>query len=321
MADNNSGTSQGAAPTGGANDGWKYGAHVDAVVYQCSGCGYSSLHKTHVHTHQKVKCPAANVLSRKCTLPVLAQGQKVAVDQGSGAINLAGHDGCSIAQGHTATCTAHNNSHNNNHNTINLHVHLPAAKAFVGSAAESDALAKVFKDPELLKVLKTHLLCECPEDFAASVFNAWKGPDAPEELHNIRVVGDRVEEQRGPDTVTSVPRSKFIKDTLASMLKAVSNQMPDDTPAPEDMQSIREAVIAPVFSVGKKRKVSRLDAAKMHAVGAREVYALDADGREFLACSKEKLANELNLYTKYCGNSKDEPASPCHPDATATVPP
>lgn len=262
---------------------WHYG-HFDATVHQCSGCGYSSTVKVHVQNHLASKCPSGKMNHRKCTLTMHPLGDVSATRTGgsTSSTTITGNDNVAINGDVTI----------NDNVTINVHVTPPAVtKVYVGSEEERQALEAVMQDPEYVGSLAMqHALVS---DVPAILFALLRGYDAPPEHKNIRVVGERVEELRGPGVVTSLPRSKFIKNTVAHMLQAVANvQNPQ-------LDRLKAAIERPEFAMGsKKRKVSRLDAAQLHAMGAREVYALDSDGKRFLAESKERVNEELINYER-----------------------
>lgn len=305
----------GETPNGTQPASIKWGAHLESTVFQCSQCAYTSLKKAHVETHMRARCQGAMVLGTKCVLPVLAAGQKVAVDEQTGAVLPAG--------GGNTTTTTTNNNHSFNQTTVNIHVHMPAAKAFVGSEEEEAALTRVLKDPEVIKTLADQVSYQCADEIAARVFQAWKGQEAPPELHNIEVKGDRVLKHR-EHGAESVPRSKFVKETLAQLLRAVTAQNKDTTGDPEAMETVQDELQKPVFRAGKRERASRLQVAKWHADGAKEVYRLDAHGREFIASSKEKLEREIDEYARYVKTARTAgPSQQQQPSATTanTEPP
>ncbi len=243
-------------------------ARWEATVYQCSGCRYSSCIKTHVVTHQRAKCPAATVVQHRCALfsrPVEEQ----ALPRG----------GVGVTGNHNVVTTGDNN--------INITVNvLPNNMVYVGSEEEKRRLFEVFKDPEALRELEGL----APHEIPAALFRLWKGADAPGELHNIRVVGNKVHETRGPGQVVSVPRTKFVKKTVGDMFDTVSRA------DAEALEEVREELARPSVRLGKKRAVSKLDAVRMHVSGSKEAYDLDTDARAFIRGSSDLVDRELDHY-------------------------
>lgn len=276
---------QPASPDGG---GWLYGAHLDATVYQCGGCGYSSIHKTHVHTHQKGQCPSAAVECRKCTLPVLARGQRVPVDQREGTLS-----GNGAAFGPTtATCMGRGTQYVNstvNHN-ITVHLSPPRTtdKLWAGSTEERGALAVVARAFSTMEALKGVSATE----YASTLFEKWKGEEAPERLRNYEVRGTTVRLERGPDQVEHQPLRKHLKMLLHELLQTIKMVLPDydDT---EETEEIRNDLESKDFAVTKKRRVSRLQAAEMQAYATKDLYSLDAAGKEFLQVALRLLEQSV----------------------------
>lgn len=182
-----------------------------------------------------------------------------------------------------AVAKGNNNTQTQNNITVNVHPNL----VYVGSEAERAALFEVFQDPANLRELATLE----PEEIPAALFRMWKGGDAPAELKNIRVLGNKVEEKRGPNNVVSVPRAKFVRRTVGDMVDAAVK-------APSS--KVSQTLTSKDFKVGKKQRASRHDAAVMHSAGSRDVYALDADGRQFLDDSKRLMDRELDYYAADC---------------------
>lgn len=173
---------------------------------------------------------------------------------------------------------------NGNHNTATINNITVQPTFYAGSNEERAALFRLLTDPDNLKAITA---CP-PEEIPATIFRLWKGADAPGALKNITVKGDRVEEVRGPDRVVSVPRTKFLKTTVGDMFTAVTTV--DDT-------DLQKELAEPMFGCGKRRSVSRTDAARMSAAGSHEVYKLDSQGREFLRNSHTCLDKELAHYS------------------------
>jgi hypothetical protein len=234
----------------------------EAMMYQCGGCGHMSALKHNVQTHLRAKCPSAAVLAQRCALfvrPVDEQAFPGA--QSVGAVS-------------------------GDHNVINqvvVHVHPNAV--YVGSEEERQKLYGVFKDPASLRELANR----APEEIPAALFRLWKGADAPRELQNIKVVGNRVEELRGPGNVVSVPRTRFVKKTVGQMFDTVAAAGPEGVTA--DLRSRQ-------FGLGKRRQVSALEAAHLHAASSREAYDLDAPGRTFIQGSSKLVDIELDHYAR-----------------------
>ena len=234
-------------------------APLDVTFYQCTRCRYTSAIRHNVTTHVSTvaACAGAEVCSEKCTCPLMPLGSKAP----AAVVHVEGDNSGSIQQ---------------NHIVVNVHPNL----VYVGSEEERAALFAIFQDPEALRELANRE----PEEIPATLFRLWKGADAPPVMKNIRVQGDKVQEVRGPNQVTVLPRTKFLKRTVSDMLGAAGAAGPEAT---------RAAVAQPEFKVGKQRRVSRLEAARMHADGSREVYAMDSAGRRFLNEANDTLDREL----------------------------
>lgn len=268
----------------------KWGAHLDSTVFQCSKCAYTSLKKVHVEAHVLGKCQGATVLSSKCVLPVLAVGQKVAVDEKTGSVAQAATT-ATTATGTTASANAITGDHSTiNNNTITVHVH--PNLIYVGSAEERQALEAIFRDPEALQSL-SHLP---PAEIPAALLRLWKGADADPRLHNLEVSATRVAEHRGAGTRVSVPRAKFVKGLVNDMLQTAARVAPENTPAPEAVEELKRELTAPDLAMPKKRKISRAEAASMRVTGGREWHGLKEEGQTFLRTSDAMVDRELDAY-------------------------
>ena len=305
------GAERGQARTG---DGWKYGA-FDALVYQCSACGYSSMNKAHVRSHSSAKCPAASILSRKCTLVAYELGQKPAVDPTTGKAA----DGVTNVSTNTVTTGDHSgHSIAGDHNTmINLtvvNVAGPRDLAWVGSEEEREALLAVFKDPDNLKCLSNLPATEIP----AAVLRLWKGADADPRLHNIEVSAKEVAEHRGPGHMVKVKRDQFVKQLVSEVLKTVTRRVkPEDTPCPGAIEDMQQELTSKELEMPKKRRVSRVEAATMRASGSREWYGLKQPGREYLRETDDRLQRELDQMADQMADAADAQHPAKHPSPAA----
>lgn len=184
---------------------------VEVTFYQCSRCGYTSALRqnavSHVTSVETCRSTGAGVLRQKCACTVLPAGDTRAA--GNGRPRVVGLTTEVIDRSQVGD---YNHMVNNN---ISVHVH--PNLVYVGSEEERRALFAVFEDPANLRELA---VLE-PEEIPAALFRMWKGGDASDALKNIRVLGNKVEEQRGPDTVVSVPRTRFVRRTVGDMLDAV----------------------------------------------------------------------------------------------------
>ena len=64
---------------------------------------------------------------------------------------------------------------------------------------------------------------------------------------------------------------------------------------------MRDDLMRKDLKLGKKTRVSRHDAVKMHADGSKDAYDLDCQAREFIHNSKRLMDRELDYYA--CGRS------------------
>lgn len=254
-----SGDTGGGHDTDGHDPGFQESGDVQMTMFQCSQCRYTSPHKTHVQTHMKAKCPSATMLQKKCVM--VFKSQATTTNNAGRDIQMAGRD-------------------------INNVTNVTVQPVFyVGSDEERAELFKLFSNPEVIKELAT---C-APTEIPATLFRLWKGADAPGHLKNITVKGDRIEQIRGPDRVVSVPRTKFVKETVGDMLTVAGDMAEDE---------IKDELHEPAFKCGRRREVSRVEAARMCASSAPETYRLDTRGREFLKKSKEYMDRELEYYAQ-----------------------
>lgn len=217
----------------------------------------------------KAKCAHAKVLHEKCTLssktaaePTIAQATNVNGDHNT-----------------VHTTTSVDNSVDNS--VVNIY--------YVGSREELLALQELFKNADTLKALWTLPECEMP----ARLFELWKGADAPDQLKNIRVQGDKVHEVRGPDHVVPVTRSKFVKKMVADILHTVDAVPASATPDPPKMDDIHGTVRATKFHISK-RAVAAPEVARLHQQAAPELRHLDSEGRDFLRRAKHNFEQTLD---------------------------
>lgn len=227
---------------------------VDVPLHQCSACRYTSVQRHNVVRHVAAKCAGATVLS--------------------GVVKMVPAGSSSVVQ--TAEVTGdHNTVTNNNNTTVNL--------VYVGSHEERQSLTALLADPAT-----QHAISNLPaHEIPAALLRLWKGPDAPAQLKNIAVEGNSVREVRGPNTVVSVPRARFVKRTVNDMLVAV------DAGDQAALQDTRQELRQPEFRTSKRERVSRLAAADMQATGCHDMYKLDAAGRRFLDDANAGVAAEL----------------------------
>lgn len=237
-------------------------------MYQCSGCGYMATLRHHVQTHARVKCPTGTVLAQRCALFVRPVDEAT-LSAGAGGVQ------------HVGSVTG-------DHNVINqIVVNVVAAPdaVYVGSEEERRRLHEVLADPDNVRELARRE----PEEIPAALFRMWKGADAPRRLQNIKVVGNRVEELRGPGNVVSVPRTRFVKQTVGQLFDTVATAAPAEVTA--DLRSRQ-------FGLGKRRHVTALEAAQLHAASAKEAYDLDGPGRAFIQGSARLVDTELDHYAR-----------------------
>lgn len=252
---------------------------VECTMHQCSECGYTSPVKLNVTRHILSFCPGASCVSQKCTFRTDGGG-------GDGA-HVSGCGGGGVHVGGSFNTTTTTNTTNNTTNIV-----VVPQIVCVGSKEERDALYSIFQDPGNLRELANRE----PEEIPAALFRMWKGVDAPCELRNISVKGDKVQEIRGPDRVVSVPRTKFVKKVVGDMIHSVNNVPPETTPNPGRMKKVHEDLHDPrAFKCGKKRHVSRYEAMKMHTTGSKEQYDLDAHGRHYVESCKTLVDRELDF--------------------------
>lgn len=254
------------------------GIPMEVTVFQCSKCRMQSLRRSVIDLHirnrtRDVGCRDAEVV------------------QGTFAFTPGGTAAPGTIVGDRNTVNSHNTT---TYNITNEY------KVYVGSWEERAALIDVLKDPANLEELSRRQ----PEDIPAALFRMWKGTGAPDAMKNIKVLGDRVEEVRGPDTVVSVPRGKFVKKTMGDMFSAVAGAPPAITPAPDKMTKIHDELNREDLPLGKKRRVSRLDAAKMHAMCSPDAYKLGTEGREFLSDATARMNRELDFYSPRKGQDR-----------------
>ena len=273
---------------GGSPDqaaGFRYG-RCEATMYQCSGCGHTSAFKHAVQTHLSTQCPSSRLLKRKCALFVRPVDQLVLAPDASvcAPVQTAG----------AVTTTGDHNTVSQTVNQIVVNVHPVAGTkvVYVGSEQERQKLFDLFRSPESLRELAG---CD-PEEIPAALFRLWKGADAPPELHNIKVVGNRVEQLRGPDNVVSVPRSKFVKHTVGDMFDTVAKVTPGMTSDPSAVDKMQEDLTRRELPLGRKHRVSKLEAVRLHACSSKQAYDLGVEGRAFVAESSQLLNKELDHY-------------------------
>jgi hypothetical protein len=245
-------------------------------MYQCTRCSYTAPIKTNVMSHITNNCPGAEILNQKCLLYVRPLGDKTF--------------GATVTQGDTSINAAIAGDHN--HLTQNITVNVQPV-FYVGSEEERSKLHALFRDPEALKDM---FASGDPADIPAKLFSLWKGVDAPPELHNIKVVGNRVEECRGPGNVVSVPRSKYLKKAVGDLFGTVAQAScsADD----DKLRAVQDDLDRPQFGLGKKARVSASEAVRLHATASKQAYDLDADARTMIRDSSSRLDRELDHYAR-----------------------
>lgn len=256
---------------------FRYG-QCHAAMYQCSACGHTGPIKTNVQNHVSAKCPGATVIGQRCTLFFRPEGATL--------------------DGTSATIQAVGNDVSGDHNTfqqvvVNATASAPAVLP-VGCHEERARLYGLFREqPSLQEMFGSGDLADIP----ARMFALWKGADAPAELHNIRVVGNRVEEHRGPGNVVSVPRTRFVKQTLGDMFQTAANAAAASSADNAVLRQAHEDLTRAEYTC-KKARVSALDAARMHAASSRAAYDLDDDARSVIRDSSTRLDRELDHYSR-----------------------
>jgi hypothetical protein len=254
---------------------------MDIILHQCCACGYASALKTNVTRHRDAKCPGADVLTGTVQMAPVghAPGQASTKTAGPPAGRIAVDGDHNRVNSHDVNC------HNNN-------ISITIEKIYVGSEAEKQALFDLLRSPECLKELDTLSVQEMP----AALFRMLKGADAPPQLKNIRVDGDKVRELRGPGREVAMARAKFVKKTVGNMIDAVDAVRPESTPTPDIVRELQSDIRDPSLKVGAKRKLSKAEAARAQAACAAETYRLDAEGKRFLAAANSYVDKELTLY-------------------------
>lgn len=248
-------------------DGYTLGIPFQVTAYQCSRCKFQSALKNVVANHLKRAnnpCGDANILQQKFTFtpggePVGQPHQSVTLEGDNNIVNQ----------------------------TINNFVIVPNM-ASVGSNEEHQALVDLLKRPDTLAMLSNLPASEIP----ATVFRLWKGADAPPELKNIRVVGDKVEEIRHGNRVVAVPRTRFVKQTVGDLFTTVDSVVDSVGPS-SSVAEIKDELHSKRFRCGK-RHVTNREAAHMYTSGCKHQYALDADGRAFIAKTARGVDKELD---------------------------
>lgn len=260
---------------------FQLGIPVNVVVYQCGTCRFQSAHKKHLVAHLKRTnntCGDATILQHKCAFVPRADGPGDKPEQGSS------NDGA----GQTIVSHGDHNTNTNTHinHQINQFIIVPSM-ACVGSEEERQALMDLLRKSETLENLANLPAEEIP----ATLLRLWKGADAPPELKNIRVVGDKVEEFRQGNRVVAVPRKKFVKKTVGDMLDTVDNVV--DTLESSTAADIKHELHTKRFKCGRQH-VTPKEAARMYASSAKQAYSLDADGRAFISKTAEGVDKELD---------------------------
>lgn len=239
---------------------------VDVILHQCSACGCVGTVKVNITRHVETKCPGARVLTGSVAMVPATSTLAPATSQ----ISIDG-----------------------DHNRVHSHdVHVHIEKIYVGSEAEKQRLFELLRSQECVQMLSVTPAHEIP----GRLFQLFKGGDAPPELRNIRVQGDKVRELRAPGQEVAMSRSKFVKKTVSDMLGVVDAVLPDSTPAPEIVQETQRDLRASEFGLGAKRKVSKLEAARLQSSNCPDKYRLDANGRAFLDKANSGVDKELAYY-------------------------
>lgn len=248
---------------------FKFGQPCEATLYQCTACAYTSPHRHCVATHiERVgKCRHATVVSAKCVLHAHPPGaviNSITGDRNTQTIN------------------------NINHQSINQNIQIIIP---VGSEAERDRVFNVFKDKDAM----TALAAAEPEDIPAVILRWSKGPDAPPEMRNIRVEGNRVLERRANGQEIPVARDRFIKRHIADSIDACFNVAPAESAKPEVVQTIREDLSKKDLTLGSRDTVDRRTAAVMYATSDPGWYKLGAEGKSFVRKTADSVSRELDL--------------------------
>lgn len=260
---------------------WAYGVTMDTMVFQCSSCAYSSCMKHHVATHLRSRCPGGELLSRKCTLPVLELGTTLPQTGGTTTATTSSSD-------HAIT-----NAGNHNHNsttTINVTVNVAAPAApsaslpdLVASGSEEEKrmiLDALFEDEALRAALERARLPHLP----GLIFQATRGTRGPKRLRNVRKQGRSVRKQgrsvrqwtgAGAETSGAAKFSKTEAVTMMERLLDVLGCIYEGDP----LYGWRQAVCGKNegWTYGKKRFV---DALRMRRDSDKAFYKLPRQGKE-----------------------------------------
>lgn len=254
---------------------FRHGMPLDVSVYQCECCGFQRTQRQVVEEHARRKHTGEpRIAHAKFSMVPVENGQLVP-----------------LAQIHT---NSHNHSYNKTYNINIVNVHAHPGMAYVGSEEERAALRALFRNQDFLNELATLP----PEEIPAVLFRWWKGADAPQSLKNITVVGNKVQEHRGPDHVVSVPRAKFLNKTVGDMIDTVTTVPPTSSADPERLSQVQEQLQVQDLAMGKKRRVSRQEAVLMRATGSRDVYSLGPDALKFITDSTAMVDRELDYYAQ-----------------------
>lgn len=247
-------------------------APVEVVLHQCSRCRYTSAMRTNVKSHVSTKCPGASILTCKCPLVMAgSEGRATEVRGGLGATMA------QIGDNNTANITS----------TVNITVNV--APGVSSTDLDKDEILKLLQNPEFTDSLndRTELA-----DIPAMIFKFTKGQYA--DTPGVRVEGNRVVELVNGQPGMSTTRTKFIKKYVA-MCMDILGEKGDEMGAEPGVLEVTRQLKRPVLDLGKKRKVSHLEAAKMYATGSSEMYKLGTEGRDFLMKVDGRLQDQLEI--------------------------
>lgn len=260
----------------------------EATVFQCSACKLTSHRKETIVNHIQAKCPTAAVVHGRCALHMGP------VQPGINASSLPPTPPTETP--HQQQLTGDHNinimiaDHSQTINNITNHTTEKQVNIiYVGSSEEYKSLRDLVKSEDTVKALWALYDHEIP----ARVFEMWKGAEAPDTLKNIRVDGNKVQELRGPGNVVEVPRTKFVKKTIADILGTIDTTPSTSTAAPDKMDDIHATVREPRYRISQ-RPTAAPEVARMHQNAAPELRLLNGEGRDFLREAKERFDKVLD---------------------------
>lgn len=253
---------------------------LDIVLHQCSQCGHTSVYRHNVSRHVTTKCIGAKVLAG--TVTVLGERNAAGVHVPAPAPGMVAVNNTTTTNNITTNnITTNNNITNNNTTTVN--VVIPA-----GSPEERAAIVELFKDP----VHRIALTLIAPEAIPAEILKITQSL-GPEELRNIRVVGDqKIKELGGDGDEVTMSKAKFLRKTIYGLIDLYARMHPEDTCDPDGYQSVQQKITTPRFNAGKKC-VSAHTVALWYKQSHPSIDRLDAAGEEFISTTVRLTNAEL----------------------------